>query len=760
MGGRYKSLILAGLINDLNILKEGKLAVVIQDQRDLWGNICDADLLIELLKGEKHISVNGNVKEHRIFEMASEYSYGYRNNGICSKKMPLKAILAQIELNEPLPVACYHKMAEIGPLDVYPHKTEVLDEGAYRVQIDKFESSFRELMLSDNQEFQQVYSKILAQIRLWGWCLPAKTDQVTDVSLYEHSRITSAIAACLYRYHVEYGWETVDNDSACRFKLITADFPGIQKYIFGIKSVGGVAKRLRARSFFIASMIKGVALQLLRCLELPLSNLLMSAGGKFWLLIPNTVNTEKRFNDVITQTEKWLLEKYYGQVSLVVGQTTMTGRDLSSFDEVSRRCSESLANAKLTVFRNLLTSENSWQTGEFLRPVTITESACPSCGKIDTAGGEVCEQCDRDQSLGAKLANASYIIYHQNQNSGSYPMLPSMQLSVTDSINEKIRDLILTDRINNPKLSKLHGPVSFNFMANHIPLLKDLSDQIKNSNQIATFEQIAEKAAGKKMLAYLKADVDNMGSAYIYGLRRDSGGAPITISRLATVSNMLDLFFGGVLNHLLTNQYRDCYTIFSGGDDLFVAGPWDRIIDLAIELVDEFKKFTGGNKNLTLSAGVLLAKDSYPIYSAYRDVEELLEKAKNEKALKKQKPKDQLAVFDGLIKWDELREARDTGRQLADWINQKVASAAFVKHLLTYGHMYRDYLDHDNIRGLRFLSLLCSDIARNLPSPGSPGNAGLYRAWAESLIHGLKVNERVFKNIWFIARYALTATRE
>ena len=43
-------------------------------------------------------------------------------------------------------------------------------------------------------------------------------------------------------------------------------------------------------------------------------------------------------------------------------------------------------------------------------------------------------------------------------------------------------------------------------------------------------------------------------------------------------------------------------TIYSGGDDLFLIGAWDDIIEASVYINDKFKKFTLGK--LTMSAGV------------------------------------------------------------------------------------------------------------------------------------------------------------
>src|SRR5262249_44517413 len=106
-------------------------------------------------------------------------------------------------------------------------------------------------------DFDCVYSHMLSLLHAYAWCLPSDTQANTpDVSLYDHLRVTSAIAACLYQFHARRAALTdkeVARQDQTRCLLLVGDISGIQDYIFGISTIGagGVAKRLRARSFYV-----------------------------------------------------------------------------------------------------------------------------------------------------------------------------------------------------------------------------------------------------------------------------------------------------------------------------------------------------------------------------------------------------------------------------------------------------------------------------------------------------------------------------
>ena len=56
---------------------------------------------------------------------------------------------------------------------------------------------------------------------------------------------------------------------------------------------------------------------------------------------------------------------------------------------------------------------------------------------------------------------------------------------------------------------------------------------------------------------------------------------------------------------------RNALIVYSGGDDLFIIGSWDDIIEFSIDLTRKFKEFS--QKTLTVSAGIDLYPEKYPI---------------------------------------------------------------------------------------------------------------------------------------------------
>ena len=118
-----------------------------------------------------------------------------------------------------------------------------------------------------------------------------------------------------------------------------------------------------------------------------------------------------------------------------------------------------------------------------------------------------------------------------------------------------------------------------------------------------TFEEIAKNAEGIERLGILRADVDNLGQTFVGGFCNEvNQNRYVTLSRTATLSRQLSLFFKLYINKILKEpEYsltgkqlnkRNATIVYSGGDDLFIVGAWNEIIELAIDIRKKFAQYT------------------------------------------------------------------------------------------------------------------------------------------------------------------------
>ena len=581
--------------------------------------------------------------------------------------------------------------------------------------LESFGRSFTKLMKDSGNEhpdFECFSSHLTNLVYTHTWCIPSNTqEEVPDVSLFDHLKVTAAIAACLYQYHSQTN--TLDRKKVRwggepRFLLVAGDISGIQQYIFGITSAaGGVARKLRARSLFVQLCTEVAAHKVLRNLKLPLWNLLMNSGGNFYLLLPNLPGVIASLEDTQEEIDRWFINSVNGELALNLAWYPFgddgfkpSDKPHSGFSSVLSEVKAVLNQKKQKRFSHVMQKGGCWKADSFVRDVNYEgKGACKSChkfpGEIATADGEICVDCNRQGAVGARLPKAKYVSFFDNPEEGEIPLLDySVSIGSPPAKNKKpylvmkLNDTDLIDLANWPACSK--------YLATYVAQEKE---------DVLTFGEIAARAEGQHLLGFLKADVDRLGELFVFGLKREDVSFD-TISRQATLSRLLDMFFTGWLESLLTSKFKNCYTVFSGGDDLFFVGPWNEIIALAEQINADFSEFTG-NPEITISAGIAITKPDYPVARAAEVVEAELKKSKNREG------KASITILGTTLKWPDWAKVKKEWEYVQPLMNG--VPSAFLHNMLAFADMWHEY---DNGKGdtigLRYHPLLAYNIRRNL----------------------------------------------
>ena len=141
----------------------------------------------------------------------------------------------------------------------------------------------------------------------------------------------------------------------------------------------------------------------------------------------------------------------------------------------------------------------------------------------------------------------------------------------------------------------------------------------------------------------------NLGEAFKHGFEHPGEKSIVTLARLSTLSFQLSLYFEGWIKRLCQQTSGDIYTVYAGGDDVFLIGPWAIMTDLAQEITGEFQRYTC-NPGLTLSGGMTFIHGKYPVYQAADDAGQALDKAKRIDG------KNAFTFLDRPWKWTEFSE--------------------------------------------------------------------------------------------------------
>ncbi|MFH1140676.1 MAG: type III-A CRISPR-associated protein Cas10/Csm1 [Chloroflexota bacterium] len=594
-------------------------------------------------------------------------------------------------------------------------------------------------------DFRSLLAHLLNILYRYTWRIPSDTQEDNpDISLYDHLRTTCAISACLYQRHLGKSGLVLENaihtePQEPEFLLAAGDVSGIQGYIFGISRIGegGVARRLRARSLMVQLFTDVAARTILERLDLPQACQVMAAGGNFYLLLPNTEKALAILRQVSRELDDWFLQQLHGEMALNLEWVKVCrdefggGSDAKpGFGDVLRHANDELQRRKRRRFQGALSSGDGWDEDSFLLNVHYQgEGVCGACGKFPRIdrGQEgqpeeehLCQWCLTDRETGTKLPRASLL--RLGRDSGLDIKLSGGWSADIGPWRPDLREGDIAVALNRFDLADYgRREAHARFMANHVPTAED-------GRRLLTFEKIAALSQGRQMLGFLKMDVDNLGELMVFGLKRSRGQHLDTISRIMTLSRSLDAFFCGWVNHLLETDFPLCYAIFSGGDDLFVAGPWDQVLELAAKVREDFRRWVARD-DITISAGVVLTHPSYPISRSAEEAEEALERSKHRDG------KDSITLLGHTLTWKEWTAIHTRWKELEKWINQANTSTAFVYSLLEYGRMWRRYYrwrqdpksDPGGVLGLRFQPLLAYNLGRNLDRAKAPA---LY-AWAE-----------------------------
>lgn len=548
----------------------------------------------------------------------------------------------------------------------------------FRATIDK-----EKLLKSTLRSLLSLMEQYLSQV-------PAATNVLhPDISLFDHLRITAAIGEGLYLHHdANKGQTNYDDKNTPKWQLVCGDFSGIQKFIYKITSKGA-AKGLRGRSFFLQLLCDAVSEQIIRSLGLYATARIYSSGGKFYLLIPSHKTAQlKRVADSVN---KALLSQFQGEVFLGIGIAEVTGDDFRGGNMGKRwqQVNENLQKSRLQPFK----AQVSEDINCFSQQSQHELGACKVCGR-DDQNAEInteksCKQCRDLENIGRVLADTRYLFWVWGDDR---KIVHNKQMKNLCKIEMPGTDCMLYFLESEPEFSELTD-----LSASHLEVLNTWCGLKQNAQGYSQglryvgkwqneknsgnwdFDDFASNAKGISRMGVLRMDVDNLGEIFIRGLRfgNDENKTMGSLSRVATLSRQLNLFFAGYLHQILAD-YQQSQIIYAGGDDVFIIGSWDELPEVALKIRQEFQKYCADNPHFTLSGGIAMVGGKYPISRAAELAGEAEERAKN--LLRGQRQKDALCFLDTAIGWESFADAVKL-RKTIELITEETQSQSIIDRL-------------------------------------------------------------------------------
>jgi CRISPR-associated protein Csm1 len=666
-------------------------------------------------------------------EKASNLALGNSSAKLSGKPQLFRSVMEQLSLKkiEDREIKPYKYSIPCKLLDLatFPQK-EVHTNDNVIGQITQFltEVESRELLKS-NSEF--ALNTFLTLLEIYTTSIAVGStlkdeEWLPDVSLFHHLKMVSVFTVCLSTENKE------------DFLLIGGDISGIQSFIYDIVSKNA-SKNLKGRSFYLQLLVDTVLQRLLKSLQLSKAHIIYASGGGFFVLAPNT----KFIKDELAKIEKELSDKIFEahKTSLylafdfeIIPQNQLLNHTEKGISESWKQLLEKLNAKKRRRYSNkLISSFDSFfepqevggnRERDAITNEEFTDEEMEEIERLrnsDNFKGQLVRFLDRNDEeligkpvklstyeqirLGESLSGAQYWIISEKPLKLNEGYFETCEMGVfhyflDEKDFQKFHNLLsevdinLFNKTQIPKLPINNCGLNFTFYGgNEAPQIwSEKNKRLVNK----TFDELAGNGSFKR-LGILRMDVDNLGQIFQKGFNSNE----MTLARYSTLSSRLDWFFKGYLNTLRDKE--DVLILYSGGDDLFILGKWNKVLNLAKMIRDKFQELTCFNDELSISGGMALVPDKFPIKQGATAAGKAEKKAKSYQYFfdcpkgkstvvveKMIKGKNAFCFIDMPLSWErEFTMANDLKTDLRFYLDKGVISEGLLDKIQLYRNMQK-----------------------------------------------------------------------
>ncbi len=283
-------------------------------------------------------------------------------------------------------------------------------------------------------------------------------------------------------------------------------------------------------------------------------------AGKFEILIPKQ---DIKLNEIQDRIDKYFIKNFYGLSGVMISSVECEQKDFEDkklYKKLRKKIIDSVEDKKFQKFN--LFKKDAFDVLSYDTNVN-NQTLCPICNirqrepknKEKNEYKDNCSICEGFISLGKKLA----------KDREEEVFSSKLGIHFDNNYNPKIKlDKKIKSYVKYEKKDGVIAPINFKVLAD---------------------SSCSDLETGIKSLAILKADVDNMGKFL------ENSDVTNSFESFDSFSKTMDNFFSLYVPKMMKENYPNTYTVFAGGDDLFLLGAWNEILDLARDIEKEFKLF-------------------------------------------------------------------------------------------------------------------------------------------------------------------------
>lgn len=414
--------------------------------------------------------------------------------------------------------------------------------------------------------------------------------------------------------------------------FVGGDLSGIQRFLYNISSKKA-AVSLKGRSYYLRQLMENVCSDIKRAVETngaKAVDVIYSSGGKFYLLTDNTPQIVEAVETCAKEAKQKLWEEHKGQLGLNISYVAFNEHSNGTLDcqnasgqkpgYLWKIVNADFARQKNQKFKDILQANYA----DFFQPLEVGGNT-----KVCAITGVESPDCVK--------------MLHDKEDKEEVYVLPS--------VREQIQ----------------------------------LGESLRDNQHFKTFEEYAttdngriQKKWGDTNLGILRMDVDGLGKRFITGFQ--------SIAEYEKFSKRLvDFFEKEVENLQKEDAFRDYLNIiYAGGDDLFVVGRWDKVIDFA-ERIQKETETRFKSDGISISGGIAIVNPKFPIAKAAELAGEAEDAAKSFKHPVSGQEKNAFHMLGKTVSWDkEFAYVKNFKQQFISLIKDYDLSKGILHKLMLY----------------------------------------------------------------------------